>query len=128
MPRDLVAADGRLLDWIGQRTGGEVGPARVTPLLNGAVLRHWLIEFALRGGRFAGPQRWVLRADGATPLGLGLPRAQEFAVQRALFAAGLACRRGAFHVLRRKCDRRAVLCDALCRGRIRWRNDCRRGP
>ncbi|HLI20123.1 MAG TPA: phosphotransferase family protein [Stellaceae bacterium] len=61
----------------------------MTPLLNGAVLRHWLIEFGLHGGRFAGEQRWVLRADGATPLGFGMSRAQEFALQRALFAAGL---------------------------------------
>ena len=89
MPRDLVAADGKLSDWLGHWTGGKADPVRLTPLLNGAVLRHWLIEFEPRGGRFAGPQRWVLRADGATPLGIGLPRAHEFSVQRALFAAGL---------------------------------------
>lgn len=89
MPRDLAAPDGRLLDWIARKTHAEVVDARLTPLLNGAVLRHWLIELTLRGGRFAGEQRWVLRADGATPLGVGMSRAQEFALQRALFAAGL---------------------------------------
>jgi aminoglycoside phosphotransferase (APT) family kinase protein len=89
MPRDLGGADSKLLDYIAGKTGGAVIDARLTPLLNGAVLRHWLIEIELGGGRFDGPQRWVLRASGATPLGLGLPRAQEFAVQRALFNAGL---------------------------------------
>lgn len=89
MPRDL-AADHRLADFLAAKTGAAIADLRVTPLLKGAVLRHWRIEFEVRGGCFAGPQRWVLRADGATPLGMGLPRAQEFAVQRALFAAGMA--------------------------------------
>ncbi|HEV8015078.1 MAG TPA: phosphotransferase family protein [Stellaceae bacterium] len=89
MPRDLAPPDGKLLDFIARKTGGAVADARLTPLPNGAVLRHWRLEIALRGGRFAGEQRWVLRADGLTPLGIGMSRAQEFALQRALFAAGM---------------------------------------
>jgi aminoglycoside phosphotransferase (APT) family kinase protein len=89
MPRDLAPLDGRLLEFIAHKTGAEVADARLTPLPKGAVLRHWLLEIALRGGRFAGTQRWVLRADGVTPLGIGMSRAQEFALQRALFAAGM---------------------------------------
>jgi aminoglycoside phosphotransferase (APT) family kinase protein len=89
MPRDLAGADARLLDYISVKTGGTVVDARLTPLLKGAVLRHWRIEIELRGGRFDGAQSWVLRADGATPLGIGLSRAHEFALQRALFRAGL---------------------------------------
>src|SRR6185437_15701842 len=89
MPRDL-GTDHRLADFIAAKTGAAIADVRIAPLLKGAVLRHWRIDFAAGGGRFAGPQRWVLRADGATPLGLGLPRAREFAVQRALFAAGTA--------------------------------------
>lgn len=89
MPRDLAAPDGQLLDWIARKTGATVVEAQVTPLLNGAVLRHWRLDLRLRGGRFDGPQNWVLRADGITPLGIGLTRAREFALQRVLFAAGL---------------------------------------
>ncbi len=89
MPRDLAAPDGKLLDWIARKTGAVVSDARLAPLLNGAVLRHWRVDFTLRGGRFDGAQSWVLRADGVTPLGIGLSRAREFALQRVLFAAGL---------------------------------------
>ena len=89
MPRDL-AADHRLAEFLALKTGAAIADIQITPLLKGAVLRHWRIEFEARGGRFAGSQRWVLRADGATPLGMGLLRAQEFAVQRTLFTAGMA--------------------------------------
>jgi aminoglycoside phosphotransferase (APT) family kinase protein len=89
MPRDLVAADSKLLDWIARKTGAVVDDANVTPLPKGAVLRHWRLDLTLRGGRFDGVQRWVLRADALTPLGFGLPRAREFALQRVLFAAKL---------------------------------------
>ena len=57
------------------------------PILGGAVLRHWLVEVELRGGRFPGVQSWVLRADGRNPLGIGLDRAREFALHCLLFAA-----------------------------------------
>ncbi|HVY04323.1 MAG TPA: phosphotransferase family protein, partial [Caulobacterales bacterium] len=49
------------------------------------MLQHYLLEFDLAGV----PQRWVLRTDGATKLGIGLSRAREFALQRTLFRAGL---------------------------------------
>jgi aminoglycoside phosphotransferase (APT) family kinase protein len=89
MPRDLVAADSKLYEWLARKAGGEIVAARLTPLLHGAVLRHWRLDIELRGGRFAGVQNWVLRADGSTSLGLGLTRAREFALQRCLFRAGL---------------------------------------
>jgi aminoglycoside phosphotransferase (APT) family kinase protein len=90
MPRDSLAQQATLFRFIEDETGATaVSDARMTPLLGGAVLRHFLLAFELIGGRFPGPQRWVLRADGFTKLGIGLPRAQEFAMQRALFGAGL---------------------------------------
>jgi aminoglycoside phosphotransferase (APT) family kinase protein len=89
MPRDVALLDGRLLDFIAQKAGSAIADLRLTPLPNGAVLRHWLLEIELRGGRFVGAQRWVLRADGLTPLGIGMSRAHEFALQRALFDAGM---------------------------------------
>ena len=55
-----------LPEFIAKKAGVEVIDLRLRPLLNGAVLRHFLLEMELRGGRFAGPQRWVLRARKLT--------------------------------------------------------------
>ncbi len=85
-------SDGRvrgLVEFIESKTGGRVVDLDLSPLLKGAVLRHWRLDLDLRGGPHAGAQSWVLRADGRTPLGIGLTRAREFALQRVLFAAGL---------------------------------------
>src|ERR1700748_3676295 len=89
MPRDLAAPDSKLLQWIARKTGATVNDAQLTPLLNGAVLRHWRLDLTLHGGRFDGTKSGVPRAAGVTPLGIGLPRAREFALQRVLHAAGL---------------------------------------
>lgn len=90
MPRDPTPLESKIFRFIQDEARAErILEARMSPLLGGAVLRHYRLDFVLRGGPLAGGQHWVLRADGATKLGLGLPRAQEFAVQRALFRAGL---------------------------------------
>ena len=89
MPRDLVAPQAELIDWVARKTGSAVVDAQLAPLLNGAVLRHWRLDLELRGGRYGGTQSWVLRADGLTSLGMGLTRSREFALQRVLHAAGL---------------------------------------
>ena len=90
MPRDPLLLAERVFAYIRTESGADaVLDARMTPLTGGAVLRHERLDFTLSGGPFAGRQSWVLRANGATTLELGLPRAQEFAVQRALFKAGL---------------------------------------
>jgi aminoglycoside phosphotransferase (APT) family kinase protein len=78
-----------LVEFIERKTGGIALDLQLVPLPNGAVLRHWRLDLSLRGGRFDGAQSWVLRADGLTPLGIGITRAREFALQRVLFAAGL---------------------------------------
>jgi aminoglycoside phosphotransferase (APT) family kinase protein len=56
------------------------------PLHGGAVRRHWRVDTVAGGER----RRMVLRAEGATPLGMGLALAQEFALLRVLRDAGLA--------------------------------------
>ena len=90
MPRDPATPAERLFAYIRRGAGAEaITDARMSPLLGGAVLRHERLDFVLEGGPYAGAQSWVLRMDGATKLGLGLPRAREFAVQRTLFCAGL---------------------------------------
>jgi aminoglycoside phosphotransferase (APT) family kinase protein len=87
---DIPFAVRSLEKFIAKKTQAQsVTIARCEELTGGAVLRHWRIEAEICGARYAGSRVWVLRADGATPLGLGLTRAQEFALQRLLFAAGL---------------------------------------
>ena len=79
-----------LEDYVRRVSGADaIADWRVTPLLGGAVLRHFRLDFVLMGGPSAGPQSWVLRTNGLTPLGMGLTRAREFALQRALHRAGL---------------------------------------
>ncbi len=91
MPRDLPLEAGNLFRFIIEKTGADfLTGARVSALPGGAVLRHERLDFQLCGGAFAGPQSWVLRTEGATRLGIGLTRAQEFSLQRTLFKAGLA--------------------------------------
>ena len=89
MPRDRLPVEHRLIDYLCRVAGAErIDCHNFSPLLGGAVMRHFLLDLVMQGGRFAGRQRWVLRMEGETRLGMGLPRAQEFALQRALFAAG----------------------------------------
>src|SRR5579862_442790 len=86
MPRDVTAEPRQVFRFIEEKTRRPVGAgAAMRELPGGAVLRHYRLDFDLGGT----PQRWVLRTDGATKLGLGLGRAQEFALQRLLFRAGL---------------------------------------
>jgi aminoglycoside phosphotransferase (APT) family kinase protein len=73
----------RLARFIG---GGE--PAEIValqPLRGGAVRRHWRVD-AVTGGKRQG---FVLRAEGATPLGMGLDLEQEFALLNFLHRADL---------------------------------------
>lgn len=91
MPRDQPSEAAALFRFIAERTGATaVEDARIEELAGGAVLHHWRLDFTLLGGTMPGRQSWVLRRDGATKLGLGLSRAREFALQRAVFRAGLA--------------------------------------
>ena len=79
-----------LAEFIAVKAGAQAASIRDwRELAGGAVLRHVRLDLELRGGPYAGTQRWVLRANGATPLGFGMSRAREFALQRALFAAGM---------------------------------------
>ncbi len=90
MPRDPVTSENALLNYLARAARAEgLEQARIAKLPGGAVLQHYRLELTLRGGRFAGEQRWVLRRDGATKLGLGLSRAHEFALQQALCQAGM---------------------------------------
>ncbi|MBV9016335.1 MAG: phosphotransferase family protein [Alphaproteobacteria bacterium] len=58
-------------------------------LPGGAIQENLGIEAKFSGGRLGGWQRLVLRTDAATGVPSSLPRLDEFAVLRAVFAAGV---------------------------------------
>jgi len=58
-------------------------------LAGGAIQHNWGFEAAFRGGSLSGPQRLVLRTDAPTGIPTSLGRIEEFAVLRAVFAAGV---------------------------------------
>ncbi len=59
-------------------------------LPGGAVQENYALEVELRGGVHAGVMALVLRTDAPSRVAVSLTRAQEFAVLRTAFAAGVA--------------------------------------
>jgi aminoglycoside phosphotransferase (APT) family kinase protein len=79
-----------LARWLAGATDARrVEIAALGRLPNGAVQENWRLEARFEGGSLAGEQVLALRTDAATALGLGLGRAAEFAVLRAVHAAGV---------------------------------------
>jgi len=58
-------------------------------LPGGAIQENWGLDAEFAGGRLAGTQRLVLRCDAPTGISSSLGRIEEFAVLRAVFAAGV---------------------------------------
>ncbi|MGD9614717.1 MAG: phosphotransferase family protein [Alphaproteobacteria bacterium] len=58
-------------------------------LAGGAIQENWGFETEFVGGAWAGEHSLVLRTDAATGVGSSLGRIEEFAVQKAAFAAGV---------------------------------------
>jgi len=80
-----------LAGFFAAETGAEaVDISRIALLAGGAIQENWAIDAEFAGGRLAGPQRLVLRCDAATGVASSLDRVAEFAVLRAVFAAGVA--------------------------------------
>ena len=59
------------------------------PLRGGALQENWGLDARFSGGVLDGQQRLVLRSSAATGVAASLTRPQEFAVQKAAFAAGV---------------------------------------
>jgi len=80
-----------LSDWLAARTGAD-GVHLEPPVLlpGGAVQQNWALDVDFAGGRSPGRQQLVLRANFQTPLPASRPKAEEFAVLRAVAAAGVA--------------------------------------
>jgi aminoglycoside phosphotransferase (APT) family kinase protein len=80
-----------LAKFLAEATGARSAAVKELRLLpNGAVQENWLVAAAFEGGALSGQQRLVLRTNAATGLGIGLGRTEEFAVQRAVYRAGVA--------------------------------------
>jgi len=60
-----------------------------TLLPGGAVQQNWALDVDLSGGKLPGRQRLVLRTNFQTPLPASRPKAEEFAILRAVAAAGV---------------------------------------
>jgi aminoglycoside phosphotransferase (APT) family kinase protein len=85
-----VKSAAALARWLARASGAagvEIGDLRLLP--DGAVQENWRLEARFAGGALAGEQLLVLRRDAASALGMGLGRADEFAVLRAVHAAGI---------------------------------------
>jgi aminoglycoside phosphotransferase (APT) family kinase protein len=61
----------------------------LSPLRGGALQENWGLDARFSGGALDGEQRLVLRTSAATGVAASLTRQQEFAVQKAAFAAGV---------------------------------------
>ena len=88
MPRFDPSALGRFLAEASGARGVEITGLEL--LAGGAIQENWGIEAAFAGGRLAGDRRLVLRTDAPTGIPSSLGRVEEFAVLRAVFAAGVA--------------------------------------
>lgn len=86
-PFDLIALARFLAE------SAEAGNAivnRPALLAGGAIRENWGFTAIFDGGRLDGHQKLVLRTDAATGIASSLSRAEEFAVLKAVYAAGVA--------------------------------------
>jgi aminoglycoside phosphotransferase (APT) family kinase protein len=80
-----------LADFLKGASGADaVEIARIELLAGGAIQENWGVDVSFDGGRLAGTQRLVLRTDAATGVPSSLGRVEEFAVLKAVFAAGVS--------------------------------------
>ncbi|MHA1600934.1 MAG: phosphotransferase family protein [Alphaproteobacteria bacterium] len=87
----LATAKPALELFLRRAAGAEAAQAiEVRPLSGGAIQENWLLIVDFVGGDWDGRQELVLRTDAPTAVGASLPRAHEFAVQRAAWNAGVS--------------------------------------
>ena len=82
---------GALARFLAERSGAEnvaIGEPALLP--GGAIKENWGFAAQFTGGRLAGGQALVLRADAPTGIAASLGRIEEFAVLQAACAAGIS--------------------------------------
>lgn len=87
MEHDRIDA---LARWIAQALGaGEARLAAPAKMPGGAIQENWALDATLTGGPNAGTIALVLRTDAPSGVSASRSRAEEFALLRAAFAAGV---------------------------------------
>src|ERR1700744_1254178 len=86
-PADHQRALARYLPEAGGPESVEI--SRIALLAGGAIQENWAIDAEFEGGRLAGTTQLVLRTDASPGVPSPLGRVEEFAVLRAVFAAGV---------------------------------------
>lgn len=95
------AALARLRDWLAAQAGDPaLRIAKARKLSGGAIQQNWALDVETRGR----PEAWVLRTDSPAVLAVSLPRAAEYALLKAAFAAGVTVPEPLF-----LCEERAVI-------------------
>lgn len=86
----LAANSQALADFIARAAGAErVRVEVIARLGGGAIQENWAIDLAIEGGAKAGTHACVLRSDAVSGIAESWPRAQEFALIRAAYEAGV---------------------------------------
>lgn len=79
-----------LESWLAARMGAQaVRLAAMRKLSGGAIQENWAVDAEVTGGPFAGGQALVVRTDAPSGVAVSHGRAQEFALFRAAFEAGV---------------------------------------
>lgn len=82
---------GALAGWLAGRAGaGGAGLASMSRLSGGAIQENWAVDVDFADGPMAGRQRLVVRTDSPSGVAVSLGRAQEFALFKAAFEAGVS--------------------------------------
>lgn len=71
--------------WLSRAAGAPVEIGAASLLSGGAIQQNWALSVTREGAA----EEWVLRTDNATVLAVSLSRAEEYALLRAAFAAGV---------------------------------------
>lgn len=86
----LAEARPALEDFLRDSAGARAAEVvEATPLTGGAIQENWRLEVVFDGGALPGRQDLVLRRDAASKIAASLGRAEEFAVLRAVWSAGV---------------------------------------
>lgn len=79
-----------LADWLARESGAsDLRLTAMHKLAGGAIQENWHVELVVDGGVFAGVTQLVLRTDAPSSVGESHGRAQEFALLRAAYDAGV---------------------------------------
>ena len=91
LPRSDLSADlPALARFLAEASGASrVDITGLELLPGGAIQENWGLDAEFAGGHLAGKQRLVLRTDAPTGIPSSLGRIEEFAVLKAVFAAGV---------------------------------------